>query len=230
MDYNHQRKVSLLEGEDFFFNKVLSRGSSVGCSSRELYYISNTEGVPFKWEMQPGKPKEPPKEDIIPPLSPPPAVLSLGLPKPAIEEPPSNNKASILKSIKLMFWKQNRKGQGVLLNKNKYVIQKGSNNSNKGSIDHVNDFSSSEEPVNFEYYSSDDIGEEFTASSRNSSSSSSNYSSFSFCNNNNNNAHHSSQSSSRVQSPAREQIDGVFYGGCSKWRITSVLARVARRI
>ncbi|KDO43865.1 hypothetical protein CISIN_1g039989mg, partial [Citrus sinensis] len=190
----------------------------------------NTEGVPFKWEMQPGKPKEPPKEDIIPPLSPPPAVLSLGLPKPAIEEPPSNNKASILKSIKLMFWKQNRKGQGVLLNKNKYVIQKGSNNCNKGSIDHVNDFSCSEESVNFEYYSSDDIGEEFTASSRNSSSSSSNYSSFSFCNNNNNNAHHSSQSSSRVQSPAREQIDGVFCGGCSKWRITSVLARVARRI
>ncbi|KAF4352948.1 hypothetical protein F8388_008369 [Cannabis sativa] len=51
-------------------------------------------GIPFEWEMQPGTPKDPPKEEALPPLSPPPAVLSLGLPKPCIihniQDQPSN--------------------------------------------------------------------------------------------------------------------------------------------
>ncbi|KAJ4709315.1 putative OSBP(Oxysterol binding protein)-related protein 4B [Melia azedarach] len=159
MDYSHHRKVSLLDGEECFFNKVLSRDSSVGYSSRILYYRS-AEGVPFKWEMQPGTPKDPPKEDILPPLSPPPAILSLGLPKPCIniEEPKFSMRS------KLKFWKHNyKKSQEI-----KRVL------SNK-EHDHVNKFSSGSF-VKFELDSSD--GEEFMASRRNSSSSSS--SSFSF--------------------------------------------------
>ncbi|TXG60969.1 hypothetical protein EZV62_012332 [Acer yangbiense] len=157
MEYNHcnkGRKVSVLEGQELFFNKVLSRNSSNGCSSRILYYRS-AEGVPFKWEMQPGTPKDPPTEDILPPLSPPPAVLSLGLPKPciSIEEP----KASM--RTKLMFWKHN-KNYGEINNKK---VQKGRE----------------DKFVNLELYSSD--GEEyFMGSPCNSSSSSS--SSFSFSN------------------------------------------------
>ncbi|KAK3221515.1 hypothetical protein Dsin_008540 [Dipteronia sinensis] len=79
MEYNHcnkGREVAILEGEELLFNKVISRNSSVGCSSRILYYRS-AEGVPFKWEMQLGTPKDPPTEDILPPLSPPPAVKRL---------------------------------------------------------------------------------------------------------------------------------------------------------
>lgn len=63
------------------FESFPSRTSSMSCSSR-LYYRT-TEGVPFQWEMQPGTPKDPSLiEAVPPPISPPPAVLSLGLPKP----------------------------------------------------------------------------------------------------------------------------------------------------
>ncbi|XWS73238.1 hypothetical protein CRYUN_Cryun02cG0110700 [Craigia yunnanensis] len=86
MDNDCRRSV--IQGEELFFNRIISRNSSVGCSSR-IYYYRSSEGKPFNWEMQPGTPKEPQKEDILPPISPPPAVLSLGLPKPCIniEEP-----------------------------------------------------------------------------------------------------------------------------------------------
>ncbi|WJX91088.1 hypothetical protein P8452_72914 [Trifolium repens] len=66
-------------------NKILSRKSSVGCSSRISYYRTG-EGVPFKWEMQPGIAKESSPKEVLPPLTPPPKFLSLGLPKPSILE------------------------------------------------------------------------------------------------------------------------------------------------
>lgn len=65
----------------FQFSQILSRESSVGQSSR-IYYYRRAEGVPFQWEKQPGTPKNPPNEDVVPPLSPPPSIQSLGLPKP----------------------------------------------------------------------------------------------------------------------------------------------------
>lgn len=64
-------------------NNFPSRNSSMSRSSR-FYYRRTTEGVPFQWEMQPGTPKSnPPLTEVIPPpISPPPAVLSLGFSKP----------------------------------------------------------------------------------------------------------------------------------------------------
>lgn len=97
-----QKRPSLLQGDEFF-HKMLSRNSSVGCSSR-IYYRC-PEGVPFQWEMQPGTPKHPQKEDVMPPLSPPPAVLSLGLPKPCIEQPKAQTWP------RLRFWNKSKKSK-----------------------------------------------------------------------------------------------------------------------
>ncbi|KAJ6914167.1 hypothetical protein NC651_016429 [Populus alba x Populus x berolinensis] len=104
----HEKKTSVLQGDNFFFNRVISRDSSVGFSSRRLYYRS-AEGVPFKWEMQPGTPKDPSKEDIIPPIRPPPALLGIGLPTPCIDikEP----KTSMRSRFRFWFWKHIKKNK-----------------------------------------------------------------------------------------------------------------------
>ncbi|TYK01355.1 putative OSBP(oxysterol binding protein)-related protein 4B [Cucumis melo var. makuwa] len=96
-----------MEGQLFHWdmkNKVISRTSSIGCSSHSIYYSGTAnQGVPFKWETQPGTPKDPPPQDLLPPLSPPPAVLSLGVPKPAcIDQPKSRS----LPRMRLRFWKK----------------------------------------------------------------------------------------------------------------------------
>ncbi|KAE8651668.1 uncharacterized protein LOC116402243 [Cucumis sativus] len=84
-------------------NKVISRTSSIGYSSHSIYYSGTADqGVPFKWETQPGTPKDPPPQDLLPPLSPPPAVLSLGVPKPYIDQP----KSRPLPRMRLRFWKK----------------------------------------------------------------------------------------------------------------------------
>ncbi|CAI8611165.1 unnamed protein product [Vicia faba] len=82
-------------------NKILSRKSSVGCSSRISYYRSG-EGVPFKWEMQPGIARESSPAKELPPLTPPPKFLSLGLAKPCILD----TKKSASTMSKLRFWKK----------------------------------------------------------------------------------------------------------------------------
>ncbi|GAA0160405.1 hypothetical protein LIER_16966 [Lithospermum erythrorhizon] len=70
---------SILQGSEFYFNKILSRTSA----------HKSGEGVPFKWEMQPGIPKinDPPtplgeEATIIPTPSPSPLMQNLLLPKP----------------------------------------------------------------------------------------------------------------------------------------------------
>ncbi|XVE98768.1 hypothetical protein REPUB_Repub03eG0137300 [Reevesia pubescens] len=169
------------KGEELFFNRIISRNSSVGCSSR-IYYYRSSEGIPFNWEMQPGTPKEPQKEDILPPISPPPAVLSLGLPKPCIniEEPKP------LMKLRFKFWKQGKKNHG-----NRKLHQA------KGDNLEVIESKYS----NYEMCSSDDG--EFMGSPRISSSSSS--SSFSFSNG-------LSFRSSRLPSPSRELSLDRHYG------------------
>ncbi|KAG4113322.1 hypothetical protein ERO13_D13G216200v2 [Gossypium hirsutum] len=149
MDYDRKRGVSLIQDDQMFFHRIISRDSSVGCSSR-IYYYRSSEGIPFNWEMQPGTPKEPQKEDVLPPISPPPALLSLGLPKPRIDVV-KESKVSKLKVFK--FWKHGKK------------------NDNKKKIDdHQSDKYS-----NYETCSSDD-DEEFVGSPCVSSSSSSSFS------------------------------------------------------
>ncbi|XP_058755396.1 uncharacterized protein LOC131628577 [Vicia villosa] len=82
-------------------NKILSRKSSVGCSSRISYYRSG-EGVPFKWEMQPGIAKESSPAKELLPLTPPPKFHSSGLAKPCILD----SKKSPSTMSKLKLWKK----------------------------------------------------------------------------------------------------------------------------
>ncbi|KAI9072923.1 hypothetical protein K1719_011542 [Acacia pycnantha] len=89
---------------------VLGRNSSVGCSSRIFYYYASGEGVPFNWEMKPGIAKDPPKEEL-PPLSPPPALVSLGLPKPCFHENPNPYYSTVWSRLRHSLWKRiTRKG------------------------------------------------------------------------------------------------------------------------
>ncbi|KAA8535598.1 hypothetical protein F0562_030601 [Nyssa sinensis] len=90
-DSSTQEPVSVLEGDGFYFDRILSRKSSPGHSSRIDY--GRAEGVPFEWEKQPGTPKNPPEEEVIPPISPPPAVQSLALPKPSVNQPKGSTKS-----------------------------------------------------------------------------------------------------------------------------------------
>lgn len=84
-----QKPVSVFQGDGVCINRILARSeSSVGKSSR-VFYRSN-EGVPFRWEMEPGTAKTPQEEEIIPPICPSPLMQSLGLPLPNLDpvEPP----------------------------------------------------------------------------------------------------------------------------------------------
>ncbi|KAL8041039.1 hypothetical protein ABFX02_10G139600 [Erythranthe guttata] len=82
--------ISVLEGDEFCIGRILARESSVGQSSRVFYRAS--EGVPFKWEMQPGTPKniishqqeEVDDDDNILPICPSPLMQSLRLPLPNV--------------------------------------------------------------------------------------------------------------------------------------------------
>lgn len=108
IDYTVNR-VSLTEGDDGYhhLNKIISRASSVGLSSR-VYYRNSKGAVPFKWEMQPGKAKNPPRNDVIPPPSPPPAVQNRWLAKHNRLPNPESYKESGSLS-KLRFWKKKSK-------------------------------------------------------------------------------------------------------------------------
>ncbi|KAK6136981.1 hypothetical protein DH2020_029277 [Rehmannia glutinosa] len=83
---NHEKRkpTSVLQGDQFCISRILARETSKGQSSRIFYRAA--EGVPFKWEMNPGTPKNPQEEDVIPPLSPSPLMQSLGLPLPNVDD------------------------------------------------------------------------------------------------------------------------------------------------
>lgn len=207
MGYEHgkgaEKRVSLVQGDEFF-HKVISRDSTVGCSSR-IYYYRNSEGVPFEWEMQPGTPKEPPKDEEIPPITPPPAVLSLGLPKPCINKEQPKAKTWL---IMLRFWNKIKKNK-----ESKSVKAVGS----QGSSHDTHDCGTEK----FEFCGSDSEFLESSSSLRASSSSSS--SSLSLSNG------HSVQSA-RIESP--EGKANSFHGilSCTPWRISTILVSIARRV
>ncbi|XP_010265443.1 PREDICTED: uncharacterized protein LOC104603170 [Nelumbo nucifera] len=98
--------LSLLQGDEQFFNRIISRDASNGFSSR--IYFRSGEGIPFKWEVQPGKAKSQPETESIPPLSPPPAIQSAGLGRPCID--PVEPAKGLLWS-KVWFWKKTRRSQ-----------------------------------------------------------------------------------------------------------------------
>ncbi|KAK4797740.1 hypothetical protein SAY86_030066 [Trapa natans] len=117
MEGNATRASSALDGDSRWkhdnplFSKIMSRSNSTSYSSRTNYYCrSGHEGIPFEWEMQPGTPKHPHQEaPPLPPLSPPPAILSLSLPKPTLEDHhchcPQRNLSSG-RLVKLYTWKK----------------------------------------------------------------------------------------------------------------------------
>ncbi|CAE6176556.1 unnamed protein product [Arabidopsis arenosa] len=88
---------------------ICKEGSSISRNSSVGYYDERRpEGIPFKWEMQPGTPINTQPQEDVPPLSPPPAMLSLGLPKPSISisiEEPKNFVFPAKLKLKLRNWK-----------------------------------------------------------------------------------------------------------------------------
>lgn len=192
-----------IEMDEFLFNRNLSRNSSVGCSSR-IYYCRSNEGVPFNWEMQPGTPRSLPKEETIPPITPPPAVISLGLPKPRIDvqqsKPPTRPR--------LRFWRKSNKNKR---SKNITIVNNVGGGSDKFDI--------------FDFCSSDS---EFMAATSQRNSSSSSSSSFSFSK-----GRLSRECSSLRSTPARDSFSSSNAGAhmsCSPWNFSSVLINIARRV
>ncbi|XP_042044932.1 uncharacterized protein LOC121790906 [Salvia splendens] len=96
MALKSREPASMLEGDGLCISRILARESSVGQSSR-VFYRSN-EGIPFRWEMQPGTAKNPQQEEqVIPPICPPPLMQCLGLPLPNLDEPePPRLKTSMI--------------------------------------------------------------------------------------------------------------------------------------
>ncbi|RWR91410.1 putative OSBPoxysterol binding protein-related protein 4B [Cinnamomum micranthum f. kanehirae] len=90
--------ISLLEGEELFFNRILSRDSSKGFSSRVYYQVAGK--VPFAWEAKPGIPKITHEAAPLPPLSPPPAMLSLSVSHTPVSKDSNQSR--------LWFWKKKK--------------------------------------------------------------------------------------------------------------------------
>ncbi|XP_043720767.1 uncharacterized protein LOC122668243 [Telopea speciosissima] len=216
--------VSLLQGDEHFFNRVLSRESAKGFSSR-IYY-RNAGVVPFEWEAQPGKPKNNPPENQshLPPLNPPPAVLSSGFARPPCIPP-------VKETIPIRVWKKikrsvrgNKKNQIEILEKKEHFV---TNNNGGGS----------ECGQKIEFWSSD--CESFSSPAHKStsltpsSSSSSSSSSFNSCNR----SPVPMISSKEETAPApgdhfdeSKRFEGINLAwGCAPWNITGVLVHVASR-
>ncbi|KAJ0031384.1 hypothetical protein Pint_14115 [Pistacia integerrima] len=104
------KPISVLQGDENFLNKILSRNSSIGNSfAVSLYYPKTIGEVPFKWETMPGTPRNPnTNEEIISessePVKPPPAIESSGLPEPSF-----NLKQEISCQPKSCFWRKSPK-------------------------------------------------------------------------------------------------------------------------
>ncbi|KAF8035165.1 hypothetical protein BT93_C1256 [Corymbia citriodora subsp. variegata] len=155
-----QAAGSVLQGDKAFSERVLSRNSSVGHSFR-FYYDRRPEGVPFQWEMQPGTPKNPPKEHDLPPLSPPPAVVSSGLPRPCVGcEDRTRERTSW---SKLKFWKK------IRIYRRSYDKGKAQTGPRDGKASVDSPGSGHDKVESFEFWSSDG---DLVVSPRNSSASS----------------------------------------------------------
>lgn len=91
-------EFSVLRGEGSYFRMILSREPSVGSSSSNGLMYSNTVTIPFDWEMQPGKPRTPPRDaESVPPISPPPLFGAGLVPRPKTPELPEGSGWSRLK-------------------------------------------------------------------------------------------------------------------------------------
>ncbi|KZV35992.1 hypothetical protein F511_34355 [Dorcoceras hygrometricum] len=99
-----QPEISLLSGDDgFCIRTFLARETSVNYESYDLFY-REPEGIPFRWEAQPGTPRKYPQQDGLTstttPLSPSPLMQSLKL------HPPDHEGSTMLKSSKVESFKK----------------------------------------------------------------------------------------------------------------------------
>ncbi|KAL6525486.1 hypothetical protein OROHE_015793 [Orobanche hederae] len=108
-----QKPVSVFQGDEQCISRILSRDASIGQSSR--IFSRRAQGVPFKWEKNPGTPKYPQEvEDQIPPPSPSPLMQSLGLPLPSNvngldRDRHGTNESALKKSIIMGLRKMSKK-------------------------------------------------------------------------------------------------------------------------
>lgn len=93
-----EKKISdLCELDPAFYKKIISRSSSARHARQNS--TSRFPGkIPFRWELQPGKPRDASSIEIQTPIRFPPAVHSLTIPKPCL--PPTGPKAFFLRNIK----------------------------------------------------------------------------------------------------------------------------------
>ncbi|CAK7337571.1 unnamed protein product [Dovyalis caffra] len=92
---SEDRITTVYQVDPGFYKKILSRNRSLSNSSR---IFDNPGEVPFTWEMQPGRPREAPNIETVPPIRLPPAVHGLNMPKPRFHH--SGPMAYISKYIK----------------------------------------------------------------------------------------------------------------------------------
>ncbi|XP_073153591.1 uncharacterized protein [Henckelia pumila] len=90
--HDHEDQTPVLEGgHGFCIRTFLAREPSLN-QSFDLFYCESEAGIPFKWEAQPGTPKEyciypqPHEQSTTPPLSPSPLMQSLKLRLPHHDE------------------------------------------------------------------------------------------------------------------------------------------------
>lgn len=99
--------VSVLQADKVFVKMILSRNSSVGNRSSRLKSFRTTAEVPFDWESEPGKPKDPPKRDSFsdPPVDRPPFEEAPEFHAPPCPPPRAAGKAAS-QQAKVRFWRK----------------------------------------------------------------------------------------------------------------------------
>lgn len=117
--YCSKHKTAFAVEEDgSFLATILSRSASSITNTHHEFSgplqneIITPAAIPFTWETQPGTPKRAPENDIIPPPSPPPAVQSLGLPLPKLNDSGERPES---KWSRAHFWRrrtEEKKGKG----------------------------------------------------------------------------------------------------------------------
>lgn len=222
MNYCLEKEGSLLQEEDhddFFSNRILFRNNSVGCSSRISYYCRSPEGVPFQWERQPGAPKHPPKQDAIPTLSPPPAILSMSLPKPCIAVDDHEERAK--RWIPVNIWRKIRKHR-----RNKSIEEIGLGK--KSSDDNIIDggVQGSNKFENLDFWSCSD-GDPMLSSCSPRNSSSSSMSSVSFSNGP---CVHNVNDASGKQCPGKSNNSAHEAKRCFPFKFGAILVYATKRI
>ncbi|PIA26177.1 hypothetical protein AQUCO_09600024v1 [Aquilegia coerulea] len=186
--------------DELFFNKLLSRDTSKGFSSHIFH--RQADGVPFKWETQPGTPINPHIDGSIPPLSPPPAAHAHTM---FINQPCSNSvKKKTSRRTTIWFWKKSKK---IKQSKDKQIEM---DTSGLGQVE------------NFEFWSSD-MDSVYSLQDSNSSSYSE---SASF----DDSSSPSSKRSKSPKMSKRAKIHGLDWGlSRTPWNLTGFMICVSRK-